>query len=87
VLGRGRLVADTSVDELLARTQASSLEDAYLDLTRRSVEYQGHDQGDRRGSAVDGGVGGPSVEHEGHGRGGRRSAVDSRIGQDTWRNR
>jgi ABC-2 type transport system ATP-binding protein len=57
VLGRGRVVADTSVEDLLTRTQASSLEDAYLDLTRRSVEYQGHDQGDRHGSAVDSGVG------------------------------
>jgi ABC-2 type transport system ATP-binding protein len=41
VVGKGRLIADTSVDELMARTQAPSLEDAYLGLTHGSVEHRG----------------------------------------------
>jgi ABC-2 type transport system ATP-binding protein len=38
VLGRGRLLADTTVDELVARS--GSLEDAYLELTGEAVEYR-----------------------------------------------
>jgi ABC-2 type transport system ATP-binding protein len=40
VIGQGRLLADTSVAELSAR--AVSLEEAFLDLTTSSVEYQAH---------------------------------------------
>jgi ABC-2 type transport system ATP-binding protein len=39
VVGHGRLLADTSVAELSARS--SSLEEAFLELTSGSVEYQG----------------------------------------------
>lgn len=39
VIGNGRLLADTSVAELSARS--SSLEEAFLELTSGSVEYQG----------------------------------------------
>ena len=39
VIGNGRLLADTSVAELSARS--SSLEEAFLDLTSGSVEFQG----------------------------------------------
>jgi ABC-2 type transport system ATP-binding protein len=39
VIGRGRLLADTSVAELSARW--ASLEEAYFDLTAGSAEYRG----------------------------------------------
>jgi ABC-2 type transport system ATP-binding protein len=39
VVGRGRLLADTSVTELSARS--ASLEEAFLELTAASAEYQG----------------------------------------------
>ena len=39
VIGRGRLLADTSVAELSARS--ASLEDAFFELTRDSAEYRG----------------------------------------------
>jgi ABC-2 type transport system ATP-binding protein len=38
VIGRGRLLAQTSVAELSAR--AASLEEAFLDLTGGDVEYR-----------------------------------------------
>ena len=38
VIGRGRLLADTGMREFTARH--ASLEEAYLDLTERSVEYR-----------------------------------------------
>jgi len=38
VIGRGRLLADAPVAELAAR--APSLEDAFLELTGASTEYQ-----------------------------------------------
>jgi ABC-2 type transport system ATP-binding protein len=38
VIGRGRLLADTTVTELTARGQ--SLEDAFFALTEGSVEYR-----------------------------------------------
>jgi ABC-2 type transport system ATP-binding protein len=44
IIGRGRLIADTTVDGLTASTGTASLEDAYLDLTRTSVEYRGTGQ-------------------------------------------
>jgi ABC-2 type transport system ATP-binding protein len=39
VIGRGRLLADTSVAELSARS--ASLEDAFFELTRDSAEFRG----------------------------------------------
>lgn len=39
VIGRGRLLADASLTELLAASGASTLEDAYLSLTHTSLEY------------------------------------------------
>jgi ABC-2 type transport system ATP-binding protein len=39
VIGRGRLLADTSVAELSARS--ASLEEAFFDLTSGSTEYRG----------------------------------------------
>jgi hypothetical protein len=42
VIGRGELLADTSVAELVAASPGSgSLEDAFLALTRGAVEYPG----------------------------------------------
>src|SRR5438128_2461427 len=41
VIGRGRLLADTSVAELSAR--AASLEEAFLELTRGSADYMARD--------------------------------------------
>jgi ABC-2 type transport system ATP-binding protein len=41
VIGQGRLLADTSVAELTARSR--SLEEAFLELTGGSAEYQGAD--------------------------------------------
>ena len=38
VIGRGRLLSDTSVEELSA--SASSLEDAFFELTGDSAEYR-----------------------------------------------
>jgi ABC-2 type transport system ATP-binding protein len=40
VIGQGRLLADTSVAELSARS--ASLEDAFLELTAPAAEYRGH---------------------------------------------
>jgi ABC-2 type transport system ATP-binding protein len=40
VIGRGRLLADGPLDELVAQTGAASLEDAYLSLTHSSIQYQ-----------------------------------------------
>jgi ABC-2 type transport system ATP-binding protein len=45
VIGRGRLLAQTSVAELSARS--GSLEDAFLELTSGSVEYRGAAAGPR----------------------------------------
>jgi ABC-2 type transport system ATP-binding protein len=42
VIGQGRLLADTSVAELSAR--APSLEEAFLEITRDSVDYRGSGQ-------------------------------------------
>jgi ABC-2 type transport system ATP-binding protein len=39
VIGRGRLLADTSVAELSARS--ASLEEAFFELTSSSAEFQG----------------------------------------------
>jgi ABC-2 type transport system ATP-binding protein len=39
VVGRGRVIADASIAEI--RTRWSSLEAAYLDLTRNATEYRG----------------------------------------------
>ena len=39
VVGRGRLIADTTVRELLAATDRPSLEQAYLALTNQAVEF------------------------------------------------
>ena len=39
VVGRGRVIADTSLAELLAR-HGGRLEQAYLELTRDAVEYR-----------------------------------------------
>ncbi len=39
VIGRGRLLADTSVAELSARSP--SLEEAFFELTAGSAEYRG----------------------------------------------
>jgi ABC-2 type transport system ATP-binding protein len=41
VVGRGRVIADTTVAALLAR--AATLEQAYLELTRDAVEYRAED--------------------------------------------
>ncbi len=40
VIGRGRLLADTTVAELSARS--ASLEDAFFQLTSEAVEYRGN---------------------------------------------
>jgi ABC-2 type transport system ATP-binding protein len=45
VIGRGRLLADTSVAELSARS--ASLEEAFFQLTSGAVEYRGSDPGGR----------------------------------------
>jgi ABC-2 type transport system ATP-binding protein len=39
VIGRGRLLAEGSLDEVLRQTGADSLENAYLALTHRSVQF------------------------------------------------
>jgi ABC-2 type transport system ATP-binding protein len=39
VIGRGRLLADTTVAELSARS--ASLEEAFFELTEASAEYRG----------------------------------------------
>jgi ABC-2 type transport system ATP-binding protein len=39
IVGRGRLLAEGSVDEVLVRSGADSLEGAYLALTHTSVQY------------------------------------------------
>jgi ABC-2 type transport system ATP-binding protein len=44
VIGRGALLADTSVSELAARS-AGSLEEAFFDLTDDAVEYRGAEAG------------------------------------------
>lgn len=41
VVGRGRLVAQTSVLDLVVRGGKESLEEAYLALTRQHLDYQG----------------------------------------------
>jgi ABC-2 type transport system ATP-binding protein len=45
VIGRGRVIADTTVADLLATTAGDrvtlrTLEEAYLELTRDAVEYR-----------------------------------------------
>jgi ABC-2 type transport system ATP-binding protein len=40
VVGQGRLLAEGSLDEILARTGADTLEDAYLALTHGAVQYR-----------------------------------------------
>jgi ABC-2 type transport system ATP-binding protein len=42
VIGRGRLLADTTVTELAARA-GGSLEDAFFDLAGESAEFRGGD--------------------------------------------
>jgi ABC-2 type transport system ATP-binding protein len=44
IIGRGRLISETSVAELMATTGTASLEEAYLELTHASVEYRGTEQ-------------------------------------------
>ena len=39
VVGQGRLIADGSVAALMARTSASSLEEAFMEMTAGAVEY------------------------------------------------
>jgi ABC-2 type transport system ATP-binding protein len=39
VLGRGRLLADCTIPELLDRTATTTLEDAFLRLTRDDAEF------------------------------------------------
>jgi ABC-2 type transport system ATP-binding protein len=46
VVGQGRLLADTSVTDLAARS--ASLEEAFLELTAGSTEYGGHGFGTDR---------------------------------------
>ena len=46
VIGRGRLLADTSVAELSARS--ASLEDAFFELTAGSAEYRGGSDSERQ---------------------------------------
>jgi ABC-2 type transport system ATP-binding protein len=46
VVGRGRLLADTSVDEFVGT--AASLEDAYVALTEDAVEYRAITNGENR---------------------------------------
>jgi ABC-2 type transport system ATP-binding protein len=40
IIGRGRLIADTTVGELITGAGAASLEDAYLELTEGAVEHR-----------------------------------------------
>jgi ABC-2 type transport system ATP-binding protein len=46
IIGRGRLIADTTVGELLASARSASLENAYLRLTDGATEHRAG--GDRR---------------------------------------
>ncbi|WP_432968244.1 ABC transporter ATP-binding protein [Dactylosporangium sp. CA-233914] len=48
VIGRGRVLADENVAELLGRTPSGRLEDAYLELTRGAVEFRGATPGEGR---------------------------------------
>ncbi|MGW1146041.1 ABC transporter ATP-binding protein, partial [Streptomyces sp. NPDC002454] len=41
VIGRGRLLADGPVEEVVARGGGGSLEEAVLELTAGAVEYRG----------------------------------------------
>jgi ABC-2 type transport system ATP-binding protein len=41
VIGRGRLLADTTVADLIASHRGTSLEDAYLELTRGATDHRG----------------------------------------------
>jgi ABC-2 type transport system ATP-binding protein len=41
VVGRGRLIADGSVEEVLRDTGAATLEEAFVDLTAGAVEFRG----------------------------------------------
>lgn len=41
VIGRGRLLADTSVKEFVAASEGSTLEEAFIHLTGASVEFRG----------------------------------------------
>ena len=41
VIGKGRLLADTGLDELVADSGQASLEDAFMHLTADTVEYRG----------------------------------------------
>ncbi|MFD0583636.1 ABC transporter ATP-binding protein [Dactylosporangium darangshiense] len=43
IIGQGRLLADTGIDELLRSAGAATLEDAYLRLTQNAVEYRSMD--------------------------------------------
>jgi len=40
VIGKGRLLADAGLDELVGPAAGATLEDAYLHLTREAVEYR-----------------------------------------------
>ena len=40
IVGRGQVIADTTLSELLTKTRTASLEQAYLKLTRDAVEYR-----------------------------------------------
>lgn len=41
IIGKGRLLADAPVQEIVDRSAGGSLEEAYLELTAGSVEYRG----------------------------------------------
>jgi ABC-2 type transport system ATP-binding protein len=40
VIGRGRLLADTTVSDLIASQRSTTLEEAFMRLTGASVEYR-----------------------------------------------
>jgi hypothetical protein len=40
-VGRGRLIADGAVAELLRDTRTATLEEAFVELTADAVEYRG----------------------------------------------
>lgn len=46
IIGKGRLLADAPVQEIVARSAGGSLEEAYLELTSGSVEYRGRTAGE-----------------------------------------
>ncbi|ACZ20317.1 ABC-type multidrug transport system, ATPase component [Sanguibacter keddieii DSM 10542] len=46
IIGKGRLLADAPVQEIVDRSAGGSLEEAYLELTSGSVEYRGRAAGE-----------------------------------------